>query len=170
MSDMVSRAKALATSAHEGQSRKYTGEPYVVHPIEVAEIVASVPHTEAMLAAALMHDIVEDTALTLADLRSMFPQEVVDLVDQLTDVSKPGDGNRRVRKEMDRQHTAQASAAAKTIKLADLISNTRSIVAHDPGFAKVYMSEKQALLDVLKDGDPTLWATAKSAVDKYFKG
>lgn len=166
---VIVRAQTLAFDAHKGQVRKYTGEPYIVHPIEVAEIVAGVPHTDSMLAAALLHDVVEDTDVTLADLNSMFNKEVVDLVEQLTDVSKPEDGNRKVRKEKDRQHTAQASADAKTIKLADLISNTRSIVKHDPGFAKVYMSEKRALLDVLVEGDSSLWATAKRAVDRYFK-
>ena len=67
---------------------------------------------------------------------------MAELVDDLTDVSKPQDGNRATRKELDRQHTAKASPDAKTIKLADLISNSRSIMKDDPNFAKVYMKEK----------------------------
>ena len=82
------------------------------------------------------------------------------LVRDLTDVSKPEDGNRAVRKEIDRQHTAQASPQAKTIKLADLISNTVSIVEHDPKFARIYLKEKALLLEVLTEGDPTLYAMA----------
>ena len=55
-----------------------------------------------------------------------------------------------------------ATPEAKTIKLADLIDNTKSIVEHDPRFAKVYLEEKRLLLEVLKDGDETLWQQAHS--------
>jgi hypothetical protein len=65
---------------------------------------------------------------------------------------------------LDRQHSAAAPAAAQTIKVADLISNTRSIVAHDPGFAKVYLEEKRMLLEVLTKADPTLLNKAKEQV------
>jgi hypothetical protein len=78
----------------------------------------------------------------------------------LTDVSKPTDGNRAKRKNMDREHIAKASLQAKTIKLADLIDNTRSIVEHDPKFAKVYLTEKALLLEVLREGDSFLWSMA----------
>ncbi|NDF14778.1 HD domain-containing protein, partial [bacterium] len=53
---LVEKARQFATLAHEGQVRKYTGQPYIVHPEEVAGIVSTVPHTEAMLAAAFLHD------------------------------------------------------------------------------------------------------------------
>jgi hypothetical protein len=79
----------------------------------------------------------------------------------LTDVSRPEDGNREIRKRIDREHTAQAPAIVKTIKLADLIDNSRSIIAHDPDFAHVYLREKRLLLDeALREGDATLWAMA----------
>ena len=161
-SELVRRAYAFAKAAHEavGQMRKYTGEPYIVHPVEVARIVQTVPHTEATLAAALLHDTVEDTGVTMDEIRQLFGHEVADLVEMLTDVSVPADGNRAVRKAIDRAHTARASAAGKTIKLADLISNTQSIVANDPGFARIYLREKASLMDVLREGDPVLWASA----------
>ena len=143
------RAKEFAKRAHNGQTRKYTGEPYINHPVEVAEIVKQHNGSREMIAAALLHDVVEDTDITLKDIREEFGNAVADLVDDLTDVSKPEDGNRALRKEMDRDHTAQASAAAMVIKAADLISNTKSIVEHDPSFAKVYLKEKRALLDVM---------------------
>ena len=161
-SELVQQAFAFAKAAHEavGQVRKYTGEPYIVHPVEVARIVQTVPHTEATLAAALLHDTVEDTGVTMDEIRQLFGHEVADLVEMLTDVSVPTDGNRAVRKAIDRGHTARASAAGKTIKLADLISNTQSIVANDPGFARIYLGEKASLMDVLREGDPDLWASA----------
>lgn len=166
MMNTVERAKVFATAAHAavGQTRKYTGEPYVVHPMEVASLVESVGGTEAMVAAALLHDVLEDTGVTVDVLEEQFGSEVADLVLWLTDVSKPGDGNRSTRKALDRQHSAAAPAAAQTVKVADLISNSRSIVAHDPGFAKVYLEEKRLLLEVLTRADPTLLTMAREQV------
>lgn len=160
------RARLFATAAHAavGQLRKYTFEPYIVHPAEVAEIVRSVPHTEAQLAAAWLHDVVEDTGVTIELIREEFGSQVSDLVGWLTDVSRPDHGNRAQRKAIDRAHTAQAPAQAQTVKLADLISNTRSIVAHDPKFAVTYLQEKRLLLEVLTRGDPGLLARAREQI------
>lgn len=160
------KADAFADKAHAAveQKRKYTGEDYIVHPREVAEIVATVPHTLEMLMAALLHDTVEDTNVTIEEVRAEFGDEVADLVAGLTDVSKPTDGNRAVRKALDRQHTADAPADVQTIKLADLISNSRSILEHDATFAKVYLAEKDLLLEVLTKGDKTLHAIATQMV------
>jgi (p)ppGpp synthase/HD superfamily hydrolase len=164
MIDLEQRALAFAKAAHESidQRRKYTSEPYIVHPMAVAELVRSVPHTPEMIAAAYLHDVVEDTPITIGQVRAEFGPVVGDLVEWLTDVSKPSDGNRRVRKELDRQHLAKAPPDAKTIKLADLIDNALTIRERDRSFWKVYKREKMALLEVLKEGDPTLWAKAKN--------
>lgn len=156
------RARIFATAAHygAGQLRKYTGAPYISHPAEVAAIVRTVTHTPEMIAAAWLHDVVEDTGVPLSLIAHEFGPCVATLVEGLTDVSRPEDGNRAARKALDRAHTAAQNPACKTIKLADLISNTRSIVAFDPEFAKVYLAEKRLLLEVLRDGDPVLWAKA----------
>ena len=163
---MEDRAKAFAARHHQavGQTRKYTGEPYINHPAAVVELVRSVPHTAEMIAAAWLHDTVEDTNATLDEVRTEFGAEVAELVEMLTDVSRPGDGNRARRKAIDREHTAKASPNAKTVKLADLIDNSRSIIARDPEFAKVYLEEKRLLLEVLKEGEQTLWAKANDIV------
>lgn len=165
---LVQRAILFATEAHQGQTRKYTGEPYIVHPLEVMEIVKTVPHTPEMLAAAVLHDVVEDTDVTLSDIWNEFGYKVRQLVADLTDISVPSDGNRKARKHLDLIHTAKAIPQSKTVKLADLISNSKSITEHDPKFAKVYMKEKAALLKVLTEGDPTLYAQAKKIVDDYY--
>ena len=167
MSDLEDRARLFATAAHAavGQKRKYTLDDYIVHPAAVVEIVRSIPHSEAMLAGAWLHDVVEDTAVTLSVIEVIFGYQVMKLVCDLTDVSQPSHGNRAARKAIDRQHTYFASPAAKTIKLADLIDNTRSIVQYDPDFAKVYLAEKALLLEVLREGDPTLWAQADELVN-----
>jgi len=165
--DLETRAHAFAKAAHEciDQRRKYTNEPYIVHPMAVAELVRSIPHTPEMLAAAYLHDVVEDTPVTIHEIREEFGPEVGDLVEWLTDISQPGDGNRRVRKELDRQHLAKATPDAKTIKLADLIDNALTIREHDPQFWKVYRREMRALLEVLGEGDATLWRQAKGQAE-----
>jgi len=163
----LQRATEFATRAHAGQLRKYTAEPYITHPIFVSRLVATVPHTEAMLIAAVLHDVAEDTAVPLSAIRDAFGGEVATLVEMLTDVSCPHDGTRSTRKAIDRAHTAQASPEAKTIKLADLLDNTRSITEHAPGFAKVYMAEKRLLLGVLKEGDRTLWLLADECCRRF---
>lgn len=165
--NLADKAFAFCIGAHvgAGQKRKYTGEDYYHHPMEVARLVmehasGSMRCRELMTAAAYLHDVVEDTPVTLILVKQVFGSEVAELVEQLTDVSKPEDGNRAARKAIDLAHTAKASPMAKTIKLADLISNTRSIRQHDPEFAVVYLAEKRALLEVLKDGDPALYKMA----------
>ena len=165
--DIVRKAQVYAMAAHAavGQKRKYTGEPYIVHPAEVASIVASVPgSTPDMVAAAWLHDVIEDTGCTFTDVHMAFGIDIATLVGWLTDVSKPEDGNRAKRKAMDREHTAQAPAEAQTIKLADLISNSRSIMQHDPEFAKTYLAEKRMLLEVMTKGDRGLHAQASKFV------
>ena len=161
---MLDEVLKFATKAHGDQKRKYTGDPYIVHPIAVAEIVKTVPHTDAMIAAALLHDVVEDTPVTIEQIKDKFGSEVAELVGWLTDISRPENGNRKTRKSLDRDHSANAPAEAQTIKLADLIHNTESIEKHDPSFYKVYKQEKIALLDVLTKGDRSLMHIAQQQI------
>lgn len=167
-SPLVQYAAAYADAAHRlvGQRRKYTDEPYINHPAQVVALLRQVPHTVEMLAAAWLHDTVEDTQVTLQDIELRFGAKVAALVEQLTDVSCPGSGNRAARKAIDLAHIALASPEAKTIKLADLIDNTATIVEHDPNFAKVYLEEKARLLEVLVEGDQTLLARARAQLHK----
>ncbi len=163
MSDLVQRAREYATRAHEriDQRRKYSGEPYQVHLQAIADTVAEVGGDEEMIAAAWLHDTVEDTAATHQDIEDAFGPGVAQLVRELTDVSRPSDGPRTVRKAIDREHLAQASARAQTIKLADLIDNAEDICHHDPRFARTYLGEMAALLEVLDRGHPELRQRAR---------
>lgn len=153
----------FASSAHSriNHQRKYTRKPYETHLRSVADLVASVTDDQDMISAAWLHDIVEDTAVTLEEIESNFGDGVARLVAELTDISKPSDGDRKLRKAIDRQHTAGISPRAKTIKLADLIDNSLDITQHDPRFARVYLEEMRALLDVLHEGDPKLFKRAQ---------
>lgn len=162
------KAKIFAIAAHSavGQVRKYTFEPYWVHPQEVANLVAMLPiSTPEMIAAAWLHDTVEDTEITHELILTEFGQEVSELVGWLTDISKPEDGPRATRKEIDRMHMAQAPSSAQTIKCMDLISNTRSIVQNDPKFARIYLNEKRLLLNVMNKAYPSALKTAFNTLE-----
>lgn len=163
MSDLIKRARTFATQAHQriGHRRKYTKQPYEIHLKAVANSVSGVTDDKEMIAAAWLHDTVEDTSATHYDIEQEFGKQIARLVYELTDISKPSDGNRAMRKELDRQHLAQASASAKTIKLADIIDNSRDICTHDPEFARVYLQEANQLLQVLEQGDPNLLKRAQ---------
>ncbi|MDI6635868.1 HD domain-containing protein [Pantoea dispersa] len=162
------QARRYATQAHAdaGQRRKYTDEPYIVHPAAVAELVRSVSDDEAMIAAAWLHDTVEDTASTLQDIEEHFGPRVAHLVDMLTDSAQPQAKNRTARKLAHFRHTAEASPEAQTIKLADIIDNTRAIVQFDPNFARVYLVEKQIQIQLLQQGDRRLWQQANHIIEQ----
>lgn len=165
---LYDRAFEFAARAHAGQVRKYSKEPYIVHPVAVAHIVAGITNDEVMIAAALLHDVVEDTPVTLVEIEANFGERVARLVEGLTDVSRPEDGNRAARRAIDREHTARAIPDVHTIKLADLLHNTSDIVAHDPHFAVVYMREKALLLPFLYRGNAILFRRACGAVVDYY--
>jgi len=169
LEDLIEKARNYAVNAHAriNQLRKYTLQPYDVHLKAVAELVASVSADKAMIAAAWLHDTVEDTPASFEDLEEAFGTNVMQLVKELTDVSRPGDGNRAVRKAIDREHTALASPRAKTIKLADIIDNCDDICRHDQQFGRVYLHEAKALLEVLTEGDRTLYAKAAKLVSVH---
>ena len=159
---MYEETLKFATKAHGEQKRKYTGEPYITHPIAVAEIVKSIQHTEEMMAAALLHDVVEDTAVTIDEIADKFGYEVAELVSWLTNIAKASDGNRRTRKSLNVQHLSRAPGTAQTIKLADIIHNTLSIERYDPDFYhRVYRQEKIDQISVLDRGDPILLLRAQ---------
>lgn len=167
--DIIEKALKFATHAHEGQVRKYTGDPYIVHPIAVSKIVESVTDDKEVICAALLHDTVEDTDVSLEQLENEFGSRVALLVENLTDISTLDQGNRKTRKKIDLEHTAKAVPEAKTVKLADLIHNSASITKYDSKFSEIYMNEKKELLTVLKEGNELLYKKATCIVDNYYK-
>lgn len=170
--DIVTRARDFATLRHGAQLRKYDGTPYTLHLARVAEMVEGVGGTPEMIAAAWLHDTLEDTSVDYGELITRFGIYTAGLVDVLTDDTPLEVGNRCVRKALYRSRLKDGSPAAKTIKLADLIDNTRSIVAHNPKFAKIYLAEKRDLLEVLGAGDRRLLEEARRLAhgSTYWKG
>jgi (p)ppGpp synthase/HD superfamily hydrolase len=151
-------AMLFITTVHADQKRKYTGDPYILHPTRVAMKLSHIGFETEVVAAALLHDVVEDCGVTLDSLTRSFGERVATLVGEVTNPSKPSDGNRAARKVIDLQHLAKASYAGASIKLADILDNVPSIVEHDPKFAAVYIPEKIAQVEVLRHGHPILFA------------
>ncbi len=167
MSGLIYKAKNFAERVHASQVRKYSGEPYAAHLQEVAGYCAEVGCRGEVVAAAWLHDAKEDQGVTDTQLRELFGNEVARLVDEVTDQSRPEDGNREVRKTIDRNHNGRASPDGKTIKLADLISNTKSIATRDPHFAVTYLREKRLLMPLLTEGNSILYARAMELLERY---
>ncbi|MGI9504857.1 MAG: HD domain-containing protein, partial [Geminicoccaceae bacterium] len=118
-------------------------------------------------------DVVEDTEVTSGCIERWFGPEVAALVFEVTDISRPEHGNRQTRKEIDRMHLSKSSPEGASIKLADMIDNTSSIVENDPEFAKVYLVEKRDLLGVLGHGHSGLFKQAQrvlSDAEEKLKG
>lgn len=170
----VGKAKQYGRDAHDSikQVRKYSGQPYWVHTEAVAETVASVGGTEDMIIAALLHDVLEDVyplnpKYSPESIRAEFGDNVLSLVEQLTDQFTKETHphlNRAQRKFKENERIAKDSPEAKTIKLADLLDNTKSIVENDKDFARVYIREKEELLHFLTEGNPILLGRAGQSV------
>jgi (p)ppGpp synthase/HD superfamily hydrolase len=164
MLTLVERARIYATAAHagKGQRRRYTGEPYIVHPTAVVELLMQYTEpTDVEMAAGYLHDVIEDTDVLPHELAEEFGEEVVNLVLWLSDTTTPADGNRAKRQGIERDRLAGGPVSVQTIKVADLMDNTKSIVKHDPAFAKVYLQEKAELLAVLTEAHPRILAAAR---------
>jgi len=149
-SKLIQYAIFFAKDAHKGQVRKYTGEPYFNHCEAVAKLVEEKGGSEAQIAAAYLHDTVEDTDRTLNDIFTEFGDEVGFLVNDLTDVFTHEafpNLNRAKRKELEAKRLGRMPEESKLVKWCDLADNTSSIVSHDPGFAKIYLVEKARCLD-----------------------
>ena len=158
----IHQAYMFAAGAHFAvdQVRKYTGDPYIVHPVEVARIVETANGDSDMIAAALLHDVLEDTKVTFATLDKYFGLVVANYVYDLTDKFTPErhpDMNRAERKKAEAIRYRSVSNEVKTIKLADGISNTKSIAQYDPKFMEIYGPEKRFLLEQLRGGRYSLW-------------
>jgi guanosine-3',5'-bis(diphosphate) 3'-pyrophosphohydrolase len=127
---LIERAHELAVAAHEGQMRA-SGEPYVSHPVETAYYLATLQMDAETLAAALLHDVPEDTDYTLADIEKRFGREVTRLVDGVTKLSKFGSA--RTMEEQQAENIRKMFMAMAedvrvvVIKLADRLHNMRTL-------------------------------------------
>ena len=154
----------FAYAVHAGQERKYLGNPYTDHLAEVAAMVASANERRAAIAVAWLHDCIEDQGVTHNQLAIRFGSFVADGVVMLSDTEA---GNRAARKAASLERLARAWPWVQTIKVADMISNARSIIEHDPKFARVFVSEMEQLLPVLTGANEQLLAIAWAHIAVY---
>ena len=128
--DLFDRAIEFAVKAHSGAVRKGTETPYIVHPMEVAAIVATMTNNADVLAGAVLHDVVEDTEYTAQDIRAEFGDKVADLVASESENKRedlPSSETWKVRKQETLEHLLYAPVEVKMITLGDKLSNIRAI-------------------------------------------
>lgn len=178
--ELLRQIKDFADQAHGEQLRKYTPERYIVHPIQVMEICSEYTDDIAVLGAALLHDVLEDTPTTeqetLAFLSEILPEaqarRTLELTVELTDVYTKAaypQLNRRARKAKEHERSAQTSPDAQTIKYADIISNSIDIAKHDKDFGPKFLKEVRSLLKKMDKGNPELYQKAVETVDRCLR-
>lgn len=126
----LDRAIDFAVRAHAGTERRGKGFPYIVHPLEAMAIVAGMTSDQELLAAAVLHDTVEDTDVTVSDLRREFGERVASLVEAESSTVFEGEteeGSWKRRKEASIERIKAASLEAKMVALGDKLSNMRAI-------------------------------------------
>ena len=126
--DLINRAFAFASRAHEGQKRK-SGEDYIIHPLSVAFILAQLQLDVHTIAAGLLHDVVEDTAATLEELENLFGEQIAKLVDGVTKISRIEYKSQEEQRENLRKMLLAMAKDIRVIliKLADRLHNMRTL-------------------------------------------
>ncbi len=175
--EIIRYVTALADRSHGEQLRKYSGDRYIVHPVRVMESVREFNNDIRVLCAALLHDVLEDTPVTAAEMEQSLLEvfesadaaRVTLLVVELTDIFIKASYprlNRRLRKEKETARLAQVSPDAQTIKYADIIDNVTDIARQDSDFALTYIHEAKKMLTVMDSGHPVLRQRASGIVDQ----
>lgn len=154
---------------HGDQKRKYTGAPYWTHLWDVAEIISHYPEVEMGIEIALCHDLIEDTPCTAGMLdeallrfkyfewrsRMVIVRDVSHLTDEYTKEAYP-EFNREKRKALEAKRLKHITANAQSVKYADMMDNTQSIVQNDLDFSKVYLAEIGKKIYSMDKGIPDL--------------
>ena len=173
-SPLIELALRVAADAHRHQHRKASDIPYLTHPVSVMLILQRAGfHDEEMLAAAALHDVVEDTPRSFADLAADFPPRVLEFVACLTERKRDATGQPRSWQDRKREHIEQVAAGpweARAIVLADKLHNLATI-AFDldagqdvwPRFnapAQQLLDYHRTMVDRAEQGDPRLASLA----------
>ena len=148
--ELLDRAIIFAVRAHAGTERRGKGFPYIVHPMEAVEIVATMTPDQELLAAAALHDTVEDTDVTVDQIRAEFGNRIADLVAAESDAFVEGvsdEDSWHTRKRAAIERLAKAPHDAKMVALGDKLSNMRAI-------ARDYAVQGDALWNLFHAKDP----------------
>lgn len=177
MDIILEKIKNFADNAHGDQMRRYTNQRYIVHPEAVMNICSEYTQSLPVLAAALLHDVLEDISTTEEEVSRflstvMSPADtdrtvalVQELTDKFTKENFPG-WNRKLRRCKEGERLSTASAEAQTIKYADLIDNCIDISNNDLDFAPVFLRESKDLLQKIDKGNPSLYKRAMNVVEE----
>ena len=147
---LVTQAMIFAAEKHDGAVRKASNIPYIVHPMEAVEIVATMTKDQELLAAAVLHDTVEDTDTTVEQIRTEFGDRIASLVASESDTMPEGvseEDSWHARKQAAIDRLARASHDAKIVALGDKLSNMRAI-------ARDYAQQGDALWNLFHAKDP----------------
>lgn len=175
MEDILHEIHRFADAAHDAQLRRYTPDRYIVHPARVMETCRNYDNRLPILAAALLHDVLEDTAVNEDEMRTFLygvmdkenADRTLELVIEMTDVytwEAYRHWNRKKRKTEELERILTTSADAQTIKYADILDNSNEIALSDPDFATRYLLECKAILNVADKGNPELREIAINTV------
>jgi (p)ppGpp synthase/HD superfamily hydrolase len=178
--EILGKVKEYADRAHGDQMRKYSDERYIVHPVRVMETVRDYISDLPVLAAALLHDVLEDTDVTSDEMKAFLltvmnqqeAESTIDLVEELTDVYIKANYprlNRKSRRHKEVERLAAASPEAQTIKYADVMDNSGDIAENDPDFALMYLRESKYLLQQMDRGNTLLRQRSIEEVDDHLK-
>ena len=183
--ELLDRAIVFAVKAHANTERRGKGYPYIVHPLEAVEIVATMTPDQELLAAAALHDTVEDTEVTVEQLKAEFGERVASLVADESDVMPEGiteEDSWHQRKQAAIDRLSKASHDAKMVALGDKLSNMRAI-AHDydeigdalwnrfhTNDPKEHEWHYRGLADALRELEDTMaYKEFESLINKVFK-
>jgi len=158
---LILQAAAFAAHKHRDQRRKdHAASPYINHPITLAEILSGLGGVRRadVLAAALLHDTLEDTETTPAELRAAFGPRITTIVEEVTDDKRLP---KQERKELQVAHAAHISKSAKLVKLADKIANLSDIIASPPADwslerRREYFDWAKRVIDQVRGTNPKL--------------
>ena len=143
--ELLDRAIVFAVKAHAGTERRGKGFPYIIHPMEAVEIVATITPDQEILAAAALHDTVEDTDVTIQDIRREFGDRIASLVQTESVGDDEGTWHERKKKAIDL--IARAPLDAKIVAMGDKLSNMRAI-------ARDYAAQGDAFWGIFHAKDP----------------
>lgn len=171
-SSVVEHAIRLASVAHKTQKRKSSGVPYIAHPMSVCLILMKAGfHDESILAAAVLHDVVEDTDLTIEQLAESFSEDVVRYVKEMTEEKETSEGKKRSWHDRKQDHIAvmqQATLGARAIELADKLHNLEAMLfdlqlenkqefwGHFGASPEKIVQYYQSMIDAAGQSDPAL--------------
>ncbi len=180
MDTILDKIIEFTDNAHDGQQRKYTGGRYIIHPIRVMNICRGYTADLPVLAAALLHDVLEDTTVNKDEILEFLfgvmdtraASRTFQLVDELTDVyikKAYPQWNRKKRKAMEAERIARISPTAQTIKYADILDNCQDIINHDPNFGPLFLIESLNLLNKANKGNAALRQHVLETVQAGFR-